>query len=152
MRGLLYLALGTVAFIAITLFEQLPVLGWAGGAISIAAWIWLTRALLSDSEFDVIRSGIGVGWAALLGAFTGFVSAITSWAAQTGSLFGFTTQPGDRFGAAFGFVGATIGIVYWPIIGAMVCAGVAVALTGKRVNRLRREKTSDQPPNSLSSS
>ena len=57
MRGLLYLALGTIAFIAITLFEQLPVLGWAGGAISIAAWIWLTRALLSDSEFDVIRSG-----------------------------------------------------------------------------------------------
>jgi hypothetical protein len=33
----------------------------------------------------------------------------------------------------------------------MVCAGVVVALTGKRVNRLRREKTSDQPPSSLSS-
>jgi hypothetical protein len=152
MRGLLYYAIGTVVFIAITLFEQLPILGWAGGAISVAAWVWLTRALLSDSELDVIRSGIGVGWAAMLGAFTGFVGAITAWAAQTGSLFGFTTAPGDRFGAAFGFVGATVGIVYWPVIGALVCGGVAVAITGGRFNRLRREKTSDQSPSSPSSS
>jgi hypothetical protein len=39
----------------------------------------------------------------------------------------------------FGFVGATIGIAYWPIIGALVCAGAAVAITGRRVDRLRRE-------------
>ena len=140
MRGLLYFAIGTAVFIAITFFEQLPVLGWAGGAISIAVWIWLTRTLLSDSEFDVIRSGMSVGWAALMGAFTGFVGAVTSWAAQTGNLFGFTTEPGDRFGAVFGFVGATVGIVYWPIIGALVCAGTAVVLTGQRVNRLRQEE------------
>jgi hypothetical protein len=82
---------------------------------------------------------MSVGWAALIGAFTGFVGAISAWAAQTGNLFGFTTEPGDRFGAVFGFVGATVGIVYWPIIGALVCAGTAVVLTGQRVNRLRRE-------------
>jgi len=139
MRGLLYLLVGSVAFIAITFFEQLPVLGWLGGAISIAAWIWLTRTLLSDSEFDVIRSGIGVGWAALIGAFTGFVGAVSAWAAQTGNLFGFTTEPGDRFGAAFGFIGATVGIAYWPLVGALVCAGMAIAITGRRVNRLRQE-------------
>jgi hypothetical protein len=140
MRGLLYLVLGTIAFIGITFFEQIPVLGWLGGTISLAAWIWLTRTLLSDSEFDVIRSGMGVGWVALIGAFTGFVGAVTSWAAQTGNLFGFTTQPGDRFGAVFGFVGATIGIAYWPIVGALVCAGTAVVVTGQRANRLRREE------------
>jgi len=139
MRGLLYLVVGSVVFIAITFFEQLPVLGWLGGAISIAVWIWLTRTLLSDSEFDVIRSGIGVGWAALIGAFTGFVGAVSAWAAQTGNLFGFTTEPGDRFGAAFGFVGATIGIVYWPLVGALVCAGAAFVITGRRVNRLRQQ-------------
>ena len=143
MRGLLYLAVGTAVFIAITFFEQLPVLGWAGGAVSIAVWIWLTRTLLSDTEFDVIRSGLSVGWAALIGAFTGFVGAISAWAAQTGNLFGFTTEAGDRFGAVFGFVGATVGIVYWPIIGALVCAGTAVAITGKRVGRLRREYRDD---------
>jgi len=143
MRGLLYLAIGTAVFIAITFFEQLPVLGWAGGAVSIAVWIWLTRTLLSDTEFDVIRSGLSVGWAALIGAFTGFVGAISAWAAQTGNLFGFTTEAGDRFGAVFGFVGATVGIVYWPIIGALVCAGTAVAITGKRVGRLRREYRDD---------
>ncbi|TMC31361.1 MAG: hypothetical protein E6J24_15840, partial [Chloroflexi bacterium] len=76
-RALLYLALGAIVFVAITFFEQIPVLGWLGGAISIAAWITLTRALLSDSELDVIRSGIGVGWAVMLGAFSGFVGALT---------------------------------------------------------------------------
>ena len=139
-RALLYLALGAAAFVAITFFEQIPIFGWLGGAVSIAAWVWLTRQLLSDSELDVIRSGIGVGWAGLLGAFSGFVGALTAWLAQTGNLLGFTTPPGDRFGAAFGFLGASLGIFYWPIIGALVCAGVAVAITGRRVGQLRREE------------
>ena len=138
-RALLYLALGAVVFVAITFFEQVPILGWLGGIVSIAAWIALTRALLSDSELDVVRSGIGVGWAALLGAFSGFVGALTSWLAQTGNLFGFTTQPGDRFGAAFGFLGASLGIVYWPILGGIICAGTAFAITGRRLGRLRRD-------------
>jgi hypothetical protein len=135
MRALLYLALGAVVFVAITFFEQIPILGWLGGAVSIAAWVGLTRELLRDSEADVIRSGIGVAWAALLGAFTGFVGALTAWLAQTGNLLGFSTPPGDRFGAVFGFLGASLGIFYWPIIGALVCAGVAVAITGGRVGR-----------------
>ena len=138
-RALLYTALAAVVFIGITLFEQIPVLGWFGGVISVAAWVWLTRELLSDSEGDVIRSGIGVGWAAFLGAFSGFVGALAAWFAQTGNLFGFATLPGDRFGAAFGFLGASLGIFYWPVFGALVCAGVAVAITGRRVGRLQRE-------------
>lgn len=138
-RAFLYLALGAAIFVAITFFEQIPVVGWLGGVISIAAWIWLTRQLLADSELDVIRSGIGVGWAAVLGATSGFVGAITAWAAQTGNLFGFTTLPGDRFGAVFGFLGAFLGIFYWPIIGALVCAGTAAVITGRRVASLRRE-------------
>lgn len=139
-RALLYLALGATAFVAITFFEQIPIFGWLGGAVSIATWVWLTRQLLSDSELDVIRSGIGVGWAGLLGAFSGFAGALTAWLAQTGNLLGFTTPPGDRFGAAFGFLGASLGIFYWPIIGALVCAGVAVAITGRRVGQLRRDE------------
>lgn len=138
-RAWLYIALATVIFVAITFFEQLPILGWFGGVLSVAAWIWLTRELLSSSEGDVIRSGIGVGWAALLGAVSGFVGAITSWGAQTGNLFGFTTQPGDRFGAVFGFLGASLGIFYWPVVGALVCGGVAAAITGGRLRRIRRE-------------
>lgn len=133
MRGLLYLAIGTVVFVAITFFEQLPLLGWFGGTISIAAWIALTRALLYDRESDLIRSGIGVAWSGILGAFTGFVGALTAWLAQTGNLFGFTTPPGDRFGAAFGFVGATIALVYWPLAGALVCVGTALVVTSRRL-------------------
>src|SRR3954471_16538849 len=138
-RASLYLALAAVLFVVITFLEQMPVLGWLGGALSIAAWIALTRALLSDSELDVVRSGIGIGWALLLGGFSGFVGALTSWMAQTGNLFGFTTQPGDRFGAMFGFVGSSLGIVYWPIVGALVCAGTAFAITGRRLGSLRRD-------------
>ncbi len=133
MRGLLYLVIGTAVFIAITFLEQLPVLGWLGGAISISAWIVLTRGLVYDPEWDLLRSGVGVAWSGLLGGFTGFIGALTAWAAQTGNLFGFTTPPGDRFGAAFGFVGATIGLVYWPLVGALVCAGTAFVVTTRRV-------------------
>ena len=139
-RALLYLTLAAAVFVAITFFEQLPVLGWFGGVVSVAAWIALTRALLSDSELDVIRSGIGVGWALLLGGFSGFVGAFTAWLAQTGNLFGFTTPPGDRFGAVFGFLGASLGIIYWPVIGALVCAGAALVISGGRLGRLGRDR------------
>src|ERR671936_199347 len=139
MRGLLYLTLAAIVFVAITFFEQVPVLGWLGGVISIAAWIALTRSLLSDSEGDVIRSGFAVPWAVALGAFSGFVGAFTAWLAQTGNLIGLSTAAGDRVGAVFGFIGASLGIVTWPIIGALVCAGTAITITGRRLGRLRRE-------------
>src|ERR1700757_461609 len=128
MRGALFLVLGTALFIAITVFEQLPVIGWLGGVISIAAWIALTRSMLEVAAWDLVGGGIGLVWAAVLGGVTGFFGALTAWLAQTGNLFGFTTLPGDRFGAAFGFVGASLGLVYWPLIGALVCAATAFAV------------------------
>src|SRR5438094_471962 len=39
---------GTIAFVAITYFEQVPVLGWSGVFISIAAWLALGRAAARD--------------------------------------------------------------------------------------------------------
>ncbi|MDP9266202.1 MAG: hypothetical protein M3O91_08835 [Chloroflexota bacterium] len=35
------LLLGVLMFIAVTIFEQLPVLGWLGWAVSLAAWMKL---------------------------------------------------------------------------------------------------------------
>lgn len=130
MRVLLVLIVGTVVFIAITFFEQFPVLGWLGGVVSIAAWIALTRTFFPGGA-DVVSTGMDIGWAAMVGAFTGFVGALTAWMAQTGNLFGFTTPPGDRFGAAFGFVGASLALLYWPVVGALVCAVTAFALSGR---------------------
>lgn len=123
--AVLYLAVGTVVFVAITFLEQVPVLGWLGGVVSIAAWILLSRGLVRDLGPGPVRSGAAIIWSGVLGAFTGFIGALTAWLAQTGNLFGFTTPPGDRFGAAFGFVGASIGLVYWPVIGALVCVATA---------------------------
>lgn len=132
MRALLLFVVGTIVFIAITIFEQIPVLGWLGWAVSFAAWIALSRELVAGDAWDPVSNGMRIGTAGLLGAFTGFVGALTAWLAQTGNLFGFTTQPGDRFGAVFGFVGASFGLVYWPLIGALVCAITAFAVSARR--------------------
>jgi hypothetical protein len=125
-RGLWYLTLGCIAFVAITFFEQLPIIGWLGGFVSVAAWVVIAQTLVGERGSD-FETPLGIGWAAVIGAVTGFVGAFTSWLAQTGNLIGFTTPPGDRFGAAFGFVGATIGIVLWPVFGAAVCVIAALA-------------------------
>lgn len=114
MRDLGIASAACVALVAITFFEQLPVLGWLGGAISLGVW-WLLGREMSGA--------IG---AALMGAASGFLGALTSWAAQTGNLFGFTTETGDRFGALFGFIGSSLGIVYWPLVGAAVAGGAAL--------------------------
>jgi hypothetical protein len=125
-RGVWYLTLGCIAFIAITYLEQLPIIGWLGGILSVAAWIAIARALVGDRSFD-FETPFGIGWAAVIGGVTGFVGAFTAWLAQTGNLIGLATTPGDRFGAAFGFVGASIGIVLWPLFGAAVCVIAALA-------------------------
>ncbi|TMC74320.1 MAG: hypothetical protein E6J15_09405 [Chloroflexi bacterium] len=125
MRLFWLFVVGTVGFVLISYFEQLPVLGWLGALVSMVAWVTLGRALAWDGASATITSGI-------LGAWTGFVGAFSAWAFQTGNLFGLTTPGLDRLGAGFGFVGATLGLVYWPLIGAAVCAGAAFLSLGRR--------------------
>ena len=138
MRGIWYLTLGCIAFVAITFFEQLPVVGWLGGVLSVAAWVVIARTLVGENGFD-FETPFGIGWAAVIGAVTGFVGALTSWLAQTGNLIGFTTPPGDRFGAVFGFVGASLGIVLWPLFGAAVCV-IAALLSVRRRGAVSRDE------------
>ena len=125
MRLFWLFVVGTVGFVLISYFEQLPVLGWLGALVSMVAWVTLGRALAWDGASATITSGI-------LGAWTGFVGAFSAWAFQTGNLFGLTTPGLDRLGAGFGFVGATLGLVYWPLIGAAVCAGAVFLSLGRR--------------------
>lgn len=112
-RDLALTVAGCIALVAITFFEQLPVWGWLGGALSVGVW-WLLGREMS-----------GTLAAAIMGGVSGLVGAITAWLAQTGNLFGFTTPPGDRFGALFGFIGSSLGILYWPLVGAAVAAAAA---------------------------
>jgi hypothetical protein len=118
--------IGTVGFVLISYFEQIPVLGWLGAVISVVAWVTLGRALAQDGPSATITSGI-------LGAWTGFVGAFSAWIFQTGNLFGLTTPGLDRVGAGFGFVGASLGLLYWPLIGAVLCAGAAFFSLGRRL-------------------
>ncbi|MGH2471297.1 MAG: hypothetical protein ACRDG6_02695 [Candidatus Limnocylindria bacterium] len=106
--------IGTGGFVLISYFEQVPVLGWLGAVVSVVAWVTIGRALARDGSSALVTSGV-------LGAWTGFVGALSAWAFQTGNLVGLTTPGLERVGAGFGFVGATLGLVYWPLIGAGVC-------------------------------
>jgi len=125
-RALWFFVLGTAAFVLISYFEQVPVLGWLGAVVSVVAWVTLGRELARDGASATITS-------AILGAWTGFVGAFTAWAFQTGNLFGLTTPGLDRVGAGFGFVGATLGLIYWPLIGAAICFGAAFFSLGRRL-------------------
>lgn len=117
--------IGTVGFVLISYFEQLPVLGWLGAMVSVVAWVTLGRALAREGGSATVTS-------AVLGAWTGFVGAFSAWIFQTGNLIGFTTPGLERVGAGFGFVGATLGLVYWPLIGAAICFGAAFFALGRR--------------------
>jgi hypothetical protein len=132
---LLLFLLGTVGFVAITYFEQLPVLGWTGAIVSVVAWLTIARETARASRDAVMRTGV---WAAILGAWTGLVGAVTAWALQTGNLFGFSTEPYERVGAGFGFVGATLGLFYWPVIGAGVCFAFALYFSSRRFEEWSR--------------
>jgi hypothetical protein len=126
MRLFWLFVVGTISFVLISYFEQVPVLGWLGAVVSVVAWVTIGRALARDGAFSLATAGV-------IGAWTGFVGAFSAWALQTGNLFGLTTPGLDRVGAGFGFIGATLGLVYWPLIGAAVCAGAAFFSLGRRL-------------------
>ncbi len=126
MRLLGLFLFGSIGFVAISYFEQLPVLGWLGVVVSVAAWVTLGRAAAREGDSALVTS-------AILGGWTGLVGAASAWAFQTGNLFGLSTPGLERVGAGFGFVGATIGLLYWPVVGAAICFGVALISLGRRL-------------------
>jgi amino acid transporter len=102
------------------------VLGWLGAMVSVVAWVTLGRALAHEGGPAIVTS-------AALGAWTGFVGAFSAWIFQTENLVGITTPGLERVGAGFGFVGASLGLLYWPLIGAAICFGAAFFSLGRRL-------------------
>lgn len=111
------LLLGSLIFVVITFFEQIPVIGWLGALVSLGAWFWLAG--------EVRRGGGTFFDAAAVGAVTGLVGAVSAWLLQVGDLFGPDTPGLARFGAGLGTIGATVFLLVWPIAGALVCGGAA---------------------------
>jgi hypothetical protein len=116
--------IGSVIFIVITLFEQIPVVGWLGALASFIAWVWLAG--------EIRRAGGTLVDAAVAGGVTGLVGAVSAWMLQVGNLFGPDTAGLARFGAGLGTVGATVFLVIWPLVGAAVCGGSA-AMQARRL-------------------
>jgi hypothetical protein len=117
---------GSVVFIVITLFEQIPVVGWLGALASFIAWVWLAG--------EIRRAGGTPVDAAVAGGVTGLVGAVSAWMLQVGNLFGPDTPGLARFGAGLGTVGATVFLVLWPIVGAAVCGGAAAMSTRRSLS------------------
>lgn len=121
---------GSIWFVGITLFGLIPFLGFFAWLVSIGVWVYLTSGLVNKGKAHLARSDNpsvpAMGWAALMGAATGFVGALSSLIVQavilTGSS-GSSTTDGQvtAAGAAFGTLGAMIGLIYWPAIGAIIC-------------------------------
>ena len=109
--------LGSIVFLVITAFEQLPVIGWLGALASFGAWIWLAG--------EIRRASGTLTDAAIGGALTGLIGAVSGWMLQVGNLFGPDTPGPARFGAGLGTIGATVFLVIWPLVGALVCGGAA---------------------------
>ncbi len=120
--------LGVLVFVVITLFEQIPVVGWLGALVSLAAWVWLAA--------QIRNAGGSVADAAIAGGITGLVGAVSAWMLQIGDLFGPDTPGLARFGAGLGTIGATIFLILWPIVGAVVCGGAATMRSRRDVPRL----------------
>src|SRR5437870_13529817 len=100
MTMFLLFVLGTVGFVAITYFEQFPVLGWLGALVSVVAWVAIARASARVTD-EAARAGVR---AAVVGAWTGLVGAVSAWALQTGNLLEVSTHPLARVGAVVGVV------------------------------------------------
>jgi hypothetical protein len=111
------LVFGVVLFCLITLFEQVPIAGILGAPVSVLAWIWLAR--------EVRRAGGSTLDGVVTGAVSGLAGALSAWIVQLAALFGPDTPGVARLGAGLGTVGATIFVVLWPLIGALVCGGAA---------------------------
>jgi hypothetical protein len=123
--------LGSIVFLVITAFEQLPVIGWLGALASVGAWIWLAG--------EIRRASGTVTDAAIGGGLTGLVGAVSGWVLQVGNLFGPDTPGLARFGAGLGTIGATVFLALWPVVGALVCGGAA-ALRARTTARRARAK------------
>ena len=127
------LLLGSLIFLVITFFEQIPVIGWFGALASLVAWVWLAGE---------VRHGRGTFVdAVVIGGVTGLVGAISGWLLQVGNLFGPDTPGPARFGAGLGTIGATVFLVVWPIVGACVCAGAAALRSERRAAHERDRPT-----------
>ena len=50
--------IGTIGFIAISYFEQLPVLGWLGALVSVVVWVTLGRAVAREGGSAAVASAI----------------------------------------------------------------------------------------------
>jgi len=119
--------LGALVFLVITAFEQLPVIGWLGAIASLGAWIWLAG--------EIRRAGGTVVDAAIAGGVTGVIGSVSAWLLQVGNLLGPDTPGLARFGAGLGTLGATVFLVIWPLVGALVCGGAAAVRAGRSASR-----------------
>jgi hypothetical protein len=106
---------GTVVFVLIALNTAFLGRLGSGGIVSVGVWLALGQLLL--------RLGSGAITRALVGGWTGFVSAGTNlvlreWLRLPGEMPGFDGTAGDRYLIA----GVPSALLYWSAFGAVACS------------------------------
>jgi hypothetical protein len=139
--------LGAAIISGISLFEQVPVLGWLGGFIEVALWFGLAYwfvALAKDRMQNLSSPGVAsLGIGAAIGAFTGLIAVIASLALTIlkGILFAGLAGGGDNgvaaraSGVGFDLVGTTLSLFYWPLVGAFWCGVAGIFFAAIMVKR-----------------
>jgi hypothetical protein len=152
------LRLGLIAsggFVLASLFELIPILGISGGILELGAWIGLAAWFVHSqkTELATLESPpLGsLGWGALIGALTGItgamvsllasiVLAIVAAAALSAGSSGGTASPApaaswNALASGISVVGSMLGLVYWPVLGALVCGLSALLFAAMMVKR-----------------
>lgn len=109
-----FLIIATTAFLLIALNNAYGVRLFAGGIVSIAAWLVIGQSLANHGSAGVTR--------VLVGGWTGFVSAganllLREWFRIQGEVPGIDGTAGGHYLVA----GVPIALLYWTAFGAVLC-------------------------------
>jgi hypothetical protein len=151
--------IGSIAIAAVSVFEQIPVLGHLGGALEWVLWGALGFLLVSRAHDRLTQLSspnlAGLGWGALIGAATAVVGVIVSliaglvvsaalqvWAQQNGDPQGAGLVNAD---AVMSGIGTILSLFYWPFVGAFFCGFGGLVFTAMRIRRPRVGATAFTP-------
>lgn len=140
--------LGAAALAAVSLFEQIPILGYVGGLIEIVLWIGMAYRFVSEAkrELQDLASPViaSTGWGSGIGASTALVGVLASLVLtliKAAIISGGTAgNQGSAAGAAqlgvdIEALGTLLSFFYWPIVGAIVCGTAGLFFSATLIKR-----------------
>jgi hypothetical protein len=140
-------AIGAGIFVAVTLLEQVPLVGFFGGLAEIGIWIYLAHLLVTRGHARLAQE-VNPGfpamlWSAAIGASTGLIGAAISFGigivALNAAVRSSSDPIGNMLGGNFNLAAGQLyvellgfGLIFWLFVGAFVC-GLFGLIFGSRL-------------------